>query len=76
MVLSKQPYTPVCFEYGGVLYQVTKNINYLGFVISYNGKHRNLINEHVMKATKVSNMVLQVLRTNKYVSVRLAFSFW
>ena len=76
MVLSKQTYTPVCFEYGGVPLQAAKNINYLGFVISGNGKYRKLINDRVMKAKRVSNMVLQALRTNENVSVRLALSLF
>ena len=76
MVLSKQTYTPICFKYGGVPLQAAKSINYLGFVISYNGKYRNLINDHVMKAKRVSNMVLQALGTNRNVSVRLALSLF
>ena len=76
MVLSKQTYTPVCFENGGVPLQAAKSINYLGFVISGNGKYRNLINDRVMKAKRVSNMVLQALRTNENVSVRFALSLF
>ena len=76
MVLSKQTYTPACFKYGGAPLQAAKNINHLGFVISYNGKYRNLINDRVMKAKMVSNMVLQALSTNKNVSVRLALSLF
>ena len=76
MVLSKQTYTPACSKYGGAPLQAAKSINHLGFVISYNGKYRNLINDRVMKANMVSNMVLQALSTNKNVSVRLALSLF
>ena len=75
-VLSKQMYTPAWFKYGGVPLQAAKSINHLGFVISYNGKYGNLIYDCVMKAKGVSNMVLQALRTNTNVSVRLALSLF
>ena len=52
--------------------QAAKSIKYLGFVISYNGKYPNLIKDRVIKAKRVSNMVLQALRTHKNVSVRFS----
>ena len=76
MVLSKHKYIPERFTYGGVHLQATKCFNYLGFVVSYNGKFRNLIHDRVLKATRMANMVLQAIRTNKNVSVKLAISLF
>ena len=76
MVLSKHKYIPERFTYGGVHLQATKCFNYLGFVVSYNGKFRNLIQDRVLKATRMANMVLQAIRTNKNVSVKLAISLF
>ena len=42
----------------------------------FNRKYSNLINDRVLKAKRVSNMVIQALRTNKNVSVRLALSLF
>ena len=82
MVLSKHNYMPECFTYGGVPLQATKCFNYLGFVsynlgfVSYNGKFRNLIQGRVLKATPMANMILQAIKTNKNVSVKLAISLF
>ena len=76
MVLSKHDYMPECFTYGGVPLQATKCFNYLGFVVSYNGKFRNLIQGRVLQATRMANMILQAIKTNKNVSVKLAISLF
>ena len=76
MVLSKRKYKPKCFPYGGEPLQAAKCFNYLGFVVSYNGKFRNLIQDRVLKATRMANMILQTIKTNKNVSVKLAISLF
>ena len=60
--------------YNGTLLECVKSFNYLGFEISHNGKFSNLINDRVLKAEKTSNMVLQAIRTDKNVSVKLSLS--
>ena len=75
MVLSKKKYLPETFTFGDIPLQASKSINYLGFVISYNGKYRSITHDRIMKATRMSNMVLQAIR-NRNVSVRLALSLF
>ena len=58
--------------YNGTLLECVKSFNYLGFEISHNGKFSNLINDRVLKAEKTNNMVLQAIRTDKNVSVKLS----
>ena len=47
--------------------------NYLGFVISPNGKFRNLFQERVLR---MANMILQAIKTNNEVSVKLVISLF
>ena len=58
MVLSKKKYIPETFTFGDIPLQASKSINYLGFVISYNGKYRSITHDRIMKATRMFNMVL------------------
>ena len=74
MVLSKKNYLPKTFTFGDIPLQASKSINYLGFVISYYGKYRSITHDRIMEATRMSNMVLQAIRTNRNVPVRLALS--
>ena len=53
-----------------------RSLNYLGFQINFNGKFRNLIQDRILMATKMSNMVLQAIGHNKNVSVTLALSLF
>ena len=76
MVLSKKKYLPETFTFGDIPLQASKSINYLGFVISYNGKYRSITHDRIMKATRMPNMVLQAIRTKRNVSVRLALSLF
>ena len=76
MVLTKQRYKTERFMYNGTLLECVKSFNYLGFEISHNGKFSNLINDRVLKAEKTSNMVLQAIRTDKNVSVKLSLSLF
>ena len=71
MVLSKKKYIQETFTFGDIPLQASKSINYLGFVISYNGKYRSITHDRIMKAI---NMNLQAIRTNRNVSIRLALS--
>ena len=76
MVLSKNKYLPETFTFGDIPLQASKGINYLGFVISYNRKYRSITHDRIMKTTRMSNMILQAIRTNRNVSVRLALSLF
>ena len=76
MVLSKKKYIPETFTFGDIPLQAFKSINYIGFVISYNGKYRNITTNRIMKCTRMSNMVLQTIWTNRNVSVRFALSLF
>ena len=76
MVLTKQRYKTERFVYYGTLLENVKSFNYLGFEISHNRKFSNLINYRVLKAMKTSNMVLQAIRTDKNVSVKLSLSLF
>ena len=76
MVLSKKKYIPETFTFGDLPLQASKSMNYLGFVISYNRKYRSINHDRIMKATRVFNMVLQAIRRNMNVSVRLAMSLF
>ena len=49
---------------------------YLGFQVSSNGTFRATIQDRMAKASRVSHMILQALRTNRNVSAKLAMSLF
>ena len=76
MVMSKHTFTNENFNFGRLSLQCVKSFNYLGFQINFNGKFRNLVQDRILKATKMSNMVLRAIGHNKNVSVKLALSLF
>ena len=56
--------------------QCVRSLNYLGFQINFNGKFRNLVQDHILKATKMLNMVLRAIGHNKSVYVKLVPSLF
>ena len=58
--------------YNRTLFECVKSFNCLGFEISHNGKSNNLIKDRVLKAKKTSSMVLQAIRTDENVPVKLS----
>ena len=76
MVSSKKTYISANFTFGDIPLQASKGMNYLGFVISYNGKYRSITHDRIIDATRMFNMDLQAIRTNRNVSVRRALSYF
>ena len=56
--------------------EYVKSIAYLGFQISSNGNFSATIQDRIAKATRVSHMVLQALRTNRNISAKLAMKLF
>ena len=76
MVMSKKrgPFRPIHIYNTPIEY--VKSMVYLGFYISSNGNIRATIQDRIAKASRVSHMVLQALRTNKNISAKLAMSIF
>ena len=74
--MSKHTFTNENFNFGKLSLQCVRSFNYLGFEINFNGKFRNLVKYHILKATKMSNMVLRAIGHNKNVSVKFALSLF
>ena len=76
MVMSKKrgPFRPIHIYNTPIEY--VKNLVYLGFYISSNGNIRATIQDRITKASRVSHMVLQALRTNKNISAKLAMTLF
>ena len=49
---------------------------YLGFLINRNGNIRATVEDRIAKASRVSHMILQALRTNRNVSAKLAINLF
>ena len=60
------------FKLNDVPLENVKSIQYLGFEITYNGNLKAMLNDRILKAKRVANMLLQALKTNKNVSTSLA----
>ena len=69
-------YVSETFMYDGIPLKQVKTFLYLGFLLSYNGNISSVMNDRIQKATKVSNMILRAIRTNKNVSTKLAMSIY
>ena len=76
MVMSKHTFTNENFDFVKMSLQCVKSFNYLCFQINFNGKFRNLVQDRILKATKMSNMGLRAIGHNKNVSVKLALSLF
>ena len=76
IVMSKHTFTNENFNFGEMSLQCVRSFNHLGFQINFNGKFRNLVQDRILKATKMSNMVLRAIGHNKNVSVKLALSLF
>ena len=76
MVMSKRrgPFEPVYIYNTPIEY--VKSMLYLGFHISSNGSIRATIQDRIAKASRVSHMLLQALRTNRNVSGKLAMKLF
>ena len=76
MVMSKKrgPFAPL-YIYGTPI-EYVKSIHYLGFHINRNGNIDSVTQDRILKASRVSHMVLQALRTNRNVSSKLAISLF
>ena len=69
-------FVPETFYYDGMPLTQEKEFLYLGFLLSYNGNISSVMNDRIKKATKVSNMVMRAIRTNKNISTKLAMSIY
>ena len=76
MILTKQTYRSDKFEFHNTNLECVRSFNYLGFQISYNGKFRRIIDDRVSKAGKTGNMVLQAIKADFNVSVKLPLSLF
>ena len=65
MAMTKQMYQTERFLYNNDAIDWIRTLNYLGFLISYNGKSQSLVEDRVFRAPKVPNMGIQAIRTNK-----------
>ena len=75
MVFSNK-YTTETFFYDGSPLEQVKSFRYLGFLLSFNGNLSTVMNDRLEKATKISNMILRAIRTNKNISTKLALSIF
>ena len=55
-------------------FQCVRSFDYLDFQINVNGKFRNLVQDCILTASKMSNMVLWAIGHNDNASVKLAIS--
>ena len=76
MVLSKRSHKAVELYYGQNILECVKKFNYLGFLITNNCKFTHLIHDRVMKANRVSNLVLQAFRTSGNINVSLSLNIF
>ena len=76
MILGKTFTKNESFRLNSLPIENVKTIQYLGFEISYNGNINTMINDRIIKARKVANMVLQALKTDRNVSASLAMSIF
>ena len=76
MILTKQTYRSHKFEFHNTNLECVRSFNYLGFQILYNGKFRRIIDIRVSEAGKTGNMVLQAIKTDFDVSVKLSLSLF
>ena len=76
MVMSRRrgPFDPVYINNAQLEYVNT--MSYLGFHINRNGNIRATIEDRIAKASRVSHMVLQALRTNRNVSAKLTMNLF
>ena len=65
MVMSEHTFTNENVNFGKMSLQCVRSIDYLGFQINFNGKFRNLVQDRILKATKMSNMVLRAIGHKK-----------
>ena len=63
--MSKHTFINENFKFGKMSLQCVRSFNYLGFQINSNGKFRNLVQDRILKATNMSNMVLRAIGHNK-----------
>ena len=76
MILGKTYSKNDSFKLNGMSLENVKTYQYLGLEISYNGNIKNMITDRIKKAQRVSNMVLQALKTDKNISSSLATSIF
>ena len=74
MTRKRGPFEPIHIYNTPIEY--VKSMAYLGFQISSNGNFQATIQDRIAKASRVSHMVLQALRTNKNVSAKLAMNLF
>ena len=76
MILTKQTYRSDKFEFHNTNLECVRSFNYLSFQFSYNGKFRRIIDDRQSKAGKTGNMVLEAIKTDFNVSVKLSLSLF
>ena len=76
MVMSRRrgPFQPVYINNTPIEY--VNDMLYLGFQINRNGNIRATVEDRIKKATRVSHMLLQALRTNRNISSKLSMSLF
>ena len=74
MTNKRGPFEPIYIYDKQIEY--VKQIRYLGFHVKYNGNVDSIIQDRIAKASKVSHMVLQALRTNINISSELALKLF
>ena len=76
MVMSKKrgPFEPILIYNTPIDY--VQSMVYLGFSINRNGNVTAVMQDRIAKATRVSHMILQALRTNRNVSSKLAMTLF
>ena len=63
--MSRHLFAKDNLNFGKIPLQCVKLFNHLSFQISFNGKFWNLMQDRVLKATQMSNMILQAIGHNK-----------
>ena len=74
MTNKRGPFEPV-YIYGSPI-EFVKSMSYLGFQFSNNGNIESVVQDRILKASRVSHMLLQALSTNRNISSRLALSLF
>ena len=74
MTNKRGPFEPIYIYDTQIEY--VKQIRYLGFHVKFNGNVDSIIQDRIAKASKVSHMVLQALRTNVNISSELSLKLF
>ena len=76
MVMSKRkgPFQPICIQNTPIEYVTC--ISYLGFNFNRNGSVDSMIQDRILKSSRVCHMLLQAISTNKNISSKLAIELF